>query len=110
MTDPVIRALSASDAHLFDALPDPLGAREGHRRTRFRPDWKRVGTNSWWSASCTAGPRSEVCPSGPGRLFLPAGRAAWRGVARGGRSGPRAGPDRLPAPACPVRWLRGPGR
>lgn len=56
MTDPVIRALSTSDAHLFDAHPDPLGAREGHRRTRFRPEWKRValrdGTvvarGAWW--------------------------------------------------------------
>ncbi|TGB16056.1 GNAT family N-acetyltransferase [Streptomyces sp. MZ04] len=56
MTGPVIRALSASDAHLFDALPDPLGAREGHRRTRFRPDWKRVALRdgevvargAWW--------------------------------------------------------------
>ncbi|MFH8475112.1 GNAT family N-acetyltransferase [Streptomyces sp. NPDC018000] len=56
MTDPVIRALSASDAHLFDALPDPLGAREGHRRTQFRPDWKRivlrdgeaVARGAWW--------------------------------------------------------------
>ncbi|MFF6873245.1 MULTISPECIES: GNAT family N-acetyltransferase [unclassified Streptomyces] len=56
MTDPVIRVLSASDTHLFDALPDPLGAREGHRRTRFRPDWKRVALRdgqvvargAWW--------------------------------------------------------------
>ena len=56
MTNPVIRALSASDAHLFDALPDPLGAREGHRRTQFRPDWKRVALRdgevvargAWW--------------------------------------------------------------
>ena len=56
MTDLVIRALSASDAHLFDALPDPLGAREGHRRTQFRPDWKRVALRdgevvargAWW--------------------------------------------------------------
>ncbi|WP_328838658.1 GNAT family N-acetyltransferase [Streptomyces europaeiscabiei] len=56
MTDAVIRALSASDAHLFDALPDPLGAREGHRRTQFRPDWKRVALRdgevvargAWW--------------------------------------------------------------
>lgn len=56
MTDPVIRTLSASDAHLFDALPDPLGARENHRRTRFRPDWKRVALRdgevvargAWW--------------------------------------------------------------
>ncbi|WP_030221451.1 GNAT family N-acetyltransferase [Streptomyces bikiniensis] len=56
MTDLVIRALSARDAHLFDALPDPLGAREAHRRTRFRPDWKRVALRdgevvargAWW--------------------------------------------------------------
>ncbi|CAM5328422.1 GNAT family N-acetyltransferase [Streptomyces griseomycini] len=56
MTDPVIHPLSASDAHLFDALPDPLGAREAHRRTRFRPDWKRVALRdgevvargAWW--------------------------------------------------------------
>ncbi|MFB7588910.1 GNAT family N-acetyltransferase [Streptomyces sp. NPDC056169] len=56
MTDPVIRSLSASDAHLFDTLPDPLGAREKHRRTRFRPDWKRVALRdgevvargAWW--------------------------------------------------------------
>ena len=56
MTNLVIRALSASDAHLFDALPDPLGAREGHRRTQFRPDWKRVALRdgevvargAWW--------------------------------------------------------------
>lgn len=56
MTNPVICALSASDAHLFDALSDPLGAREGHRRTQFRPDWKRVALRdgevvargAWW--------------------------------------------------------------
>ncbi|MBV1942370.1 GNAT family N-acetyltransferase [Streptomyces sp. BV286] len=56
MTDVVICALSASDAHLFDALPDPLGAREGHRRTQFRPEWKRVALRdgevvargAWW--------------------------------------------------------------
>ncbi|MDY0815821.1 GNAT family N-acetyltransferase [Kitasatospora purpeofusca] len=56
MTDTVIRTLSASDAHLFDAHPDPLGAREGHRRTTFRPDWKRVALRdgevvargAWW--------------------------------------------------------------
>ncbi|MFC0842379.1 GNAT family N-acetyltransferase [Streptomyces noboritoensis] len=56
MTDTVIRTLTASDAHLFDAHPDPLGAREGHRRTRFRPDWKRVALRdgevvargAWW--------------------------------------------------------------
>ncbi|MFE9743030.1 GNAT family N-acetyltransferase [Streptomyces sp. NPDC006477] len=56
MTDTVIRTLSASDAHLFDAHPDPLGAGEGHQRTRFRPDWKRVALRdgevvargAWW--------------------------------------------------------------
>ncbi|MFF6772478.1 GNAT family N-acetyltransferase [Streptomyces sp. NPDC012637] len=56
MTGTVIRSLSASDAHLFDALPDPMGAREGHRRTRFRPEWKRVALRdgevvargAWW--------------------------------------------------------------
>ncbi|MER7762890.1 GNAT family N-acetyltransferase [Streptomyces sp. NPDC097619] len=56
MTVPVIRALSAHDAHLFDALPDPLAAGEAHARTRFRPDWKRVALRdgrvvargAWW--------------------------------------------------------------
>lgn len=57
MTGPVtIRTLTASDAHFFDAHPDPLGAREGHRRTRFRPDWQRVALRdgevvargAWW--------------------------------------------------------------
>ncbi|MYU20650.1 GNAT family N-acetyltransferase [Streptomyces sp. SID8352] len=56
MTDLVIRALDASDAHLFDTLPDPLGAREGHRLTRFRPEWLRVALRdgavvargAWW--------------------------------------------------------------
>ncbi|MGW6059038.1 GNAT family N-acetyltransferase [Streptomyces sp. NPDC055189] len=56
MTDLVIRALAESDAHLFDAMPDPLGARESHRRTQFRPEWKRVALRdgevvargAWW--------------------------------------------------------------
>ncbi|MFE5812616.1 GNAT family N-acetyltransferase [Streptomyces sp. NPDC056479] len=56
MTDLVIRALTTSDAHLFDAHPDPLDAGDGHRRTRFRTEWKRValrdGTvvarGAWW--------------------------------------------------------------
>lgn len=56
MTVTVIRALDASDAHLFDAMPDPLGAAEGHRRTVHRPDWKRVALRdgkvvargAWW--------------------------------------------------------------
>ncbi|MEW2611343.1 GNAT family N-acetyltransferase [Streptomyces sp. NPDC047880] len=56
MTDVVIRALDSSDAALFDTLPDPLGARENHRLTRHRPDWKRVALRdgrvvargAWW--------------------------------------------------------------
>ncbi|MFI6641829.1 GNAT family N-acetyltransferase [Streptomyces sp. NPDC050504] len=56
MTDLVIRTLSTNDAHLFDALPDPLGAREAHRLTQHRPDWKRVALRdgrvvargAWW--------------------------------------------------------------
>ncbi|WP_053848119.1 GNAT family N-acetyltransferase [Streptomyces sp. NRRL B-24085] len=56
MTELVIRALDESDAHLFDALPDPLGAREAHKLTRHRPDWKRVALRdgevvargAWW--------------------------------------------------------------
>ncbi|MFD7029160.1 GNAT family N-acetyltransferase [Streptomyces sp. NPDC059917] len=64
MTDPVIRTLSANDDVLFDALPDPLGAREGHRLTRFRPDWKRVALRdgevvargAWWGGPDDAEP------------------------------------------------------
>ncbi|MFB7376949.1 GNAT family N-acetyltransferase [Kitasatospora purpeofusca] len=64
MTDTVIRTLSASDAHLFDAHPDPLGAREGHRRTTFRPDWQRVALRdgevvargAWWGGPEDASP------------------------------------------------------
>ncbi|MFE6287056.1 GNAT family N-acetyltransferase [Streptomyces sp. NPDC057877] len=56
MTDLVIRALDDSDATLFDALPDPLGHQETHRRTRYRPDWRRVALRdgrvvaraAWW--------------------------------------------------------------
>ncbi|MFI5858055.1 GNAT family N-acetyltransferase [Streptomyces parvulus] len=56
MTEPVIRTLGESDAALFDAMPDPLGARDGHRLTRHRPDWKRVALRdgtvvaraAWW--------------------------------------------------------------
>ncbi|MFG2634595.1 GNAT family N-acetyltransferase [Streptomyces sp. NPDC048362] len=57
MTDPVIRALDESSAHLFDAMPDPLGFREKHRQTRYRPDWRRVALRdgrvvaraAWWA-------------------------------------------------------------
>ncbi|MFI5687961.1 GNAT family N-acetyltransferase [Streptomyces sp. NPDC051636] len=56
MTDLVIRTLTEDDAALFDALPDPLGVRTAHRRTRHRPDWKRVALRdgtvvaraAWW--------------------------------------------------------------
>ncbi|WP_329439019.1 GNAT family N-acetyltransferase [Streptomyces canus] len=56
MADLVIRALDEREAPLFDALPDPLGARESHRLTRHRPDWKRVALRdgkvvargAWW--------------------------------------------------------------
>ncbi|MGV9455253.1 GNAT family N-acetyltransferase [Streptomyces sp. NPDC003635] len=56
MTDLVIRTLGESDTHLFDALPDPLGASEAHRATVHRPDWKRVALRdgqvvargAWW--------------------------------------------------------------
>ncbi|MEV0192991.1 GNAT family N-acetyltransferase [Kitasatospora purpeofusca] len=64
MTGTVIRTLSASDAHLFDAHPDPLGAREAHRRTTFRPDWQRVALRdgevvargAWWGGPDDAEP------------------------------------------------------
>ncbi|MEU7428474.1 GNAT family N-acetyltransferase [Streptomyces sp. NPDC040750] len=57
MTDPVIRALDESSAHLFDAMPDPLGFRDKHRQTRYRPDWRRVALRdgrvvaraAWWA-------------------------------------------------------------
>ncbi|MFF7286035.1 GNAT family N-acetyltransferase [Streptomyces griseorubiginosus] len=64
MTDLVIRALDESDAHLFDALSDPLGARESHRLTRHRPDWKRVALRdgrvvargAWWGGPDATAP------------------------------------------------------
>ncbi|MFC8672311.1 GNAT family N-acetyltransferase [Streptomyces griseorubiginosus] len=64
MADLVIRALDESDAHLFDALPDPLGARESHRLTRHRPDWKRVALRdgrvvargAWWGGPDATAP------------------------------------------------------
>ncbi|MEU0335606.1 GNAT family N-acetyltransferase [Streptomyces sp. NPDC006193] len=57
MTDPVIRTLDESSAHLFDAMPDPLGFRDKHRQTRYRPDWRRVALRdgrtvaraAWWA-------------------------------------------------------------
>ncbi|MGW0882446.1 GNAT family N-acetyltransferase [Streptomyces sp. NPDC002671] len=57
MTAVVIRALDESSAHLFDALPDPLGLADRHRTTRYRPDWQRVALRdgrvvaraAWWA-------------------------------------------------------------
>ncbi|MFG3380113.1 MULTISPECIES: GNAT family N-acetyltransferase [unclassified Streptomyces] len=56
MTRPVIRALDAHDAPLFDTLPDPLGLAAAHARTVHRPEWKRVALRdgvvvargAWW--------------------------------------------------------------
>ncbi|MFG2606292.1 GNAT family N-acetyltransferase [Streptomyces sp. NPDC048514] len=56
MTDLVIRTLDESSAHLFDTMPDPLGFREKHRHTRYRPDWQRIARRdgrtvaraAWW--------------------------------------------------------------
>ncbi|TQK51208.1 acetyltransferase (GNAT) family protein [Streptomyces sp. SLBN-118] len=56
MTDLVIRALSESDAHLFDTLPDPLGVGRALANATHRPDWKRVALRdgkvvaraAWW--------------------------------------------------------------
>jgi GNAT superfamily N-acetyltransferase len=69
VTDLVIRALDESDAHLFDALPDPLGARAGHRLTSWRPDWQRValrdGTvvarGAWWGGPNDTEPLTVDC-------------------------------------------------
>ena len=64
MTDLVIRALDEREAPLFDSLPDPLGARESHRLTRHRPDWKRVALRdgkvvargAWWGGADDTAP------------------------------------------------------
>jgi GNAT superfamily N-acetyltransferase len=69
VTDLVIRALDESDAHLFDALPDPLGARAAHRLTSWRPDWQRValrdGTvvarGAWWGGPNDTEPLTVDC-------------------------------------------------
>ncbi|WP_043664261.1 GNAT family N-acetyltransferase [Streptomyces xylophagus] len=69
MTDPVIRALDESDAHLFDALPDPLGARAAHRLTTWRPDWQRVALRdgkvvaraAWWGGPNDTEPLTVDC-------------------------------------------------
>ncbi|MFE7777183.1 GNAT family N-acetyltransferase [Streptomyces sp. NPDC057445] len=64
MTELVIRALSSSDAHLFDALPDPLGVGSALARTTHRADWKRVALRdgkvvaraAWWGGPGDAAP------------------------------------------------------
>lgn len=69
MTDLVIRALDESDAHLFDALPDPLGARAAHRLTTWRPDWQRVALRdgtvvaraAWWGGPDDTEPLTVDC-------------------------------------------------
>ncbi|WP_405995774.1 GNAT family N-acetyltransferase [Streptomyces sp. NBC_00986] len=69
MTDLVIRALDESDAHLFDTLPDSLGARAEHRLTTWRPDWQRValrdGTvvarGAWWGGPNDTEPLTVDC-------------------------------------------------
>ncbi|MEV0743429.1 GNAT family N-acetyltransferase [Streptomyces sp. NPDC050549] len=69
MTDLVIRALDENDAHLFDALPDPLGARAAHRLTIWRPDWQRVALRdgtvvaraAWWGGPDDSEPRAVDC-------------------------------------------------
>ncbi|MFJ9376457.1 GNAT family N-acetyltransferase [Streptomyces sp. NPDC101455] len=69
MTDLVIRALDESDAHLFDTLPDTLGARAEHRRTTWRPDWQRVALRdgtvvaraAWWGGPNDTEPLAVDC-------------------------------------------------
>ena len=69
MTDLVIRALDESDAHLFDTLPDPLGARAAHRLTTWRPDWQRVALRdgtvvaraAWWGGPNDTEPLAVDC-------------------------------------------------
>ncbi|WP_406449589.1 GNAT family N-acetyltransferase [Streptomyces sp. NBC_01622] len=69
MTDLVIRALDENDAHLFDALPDPLGARAAHRLTIWRPDWQRVALRdgtvvaraAWWGGPDDSEPLAVDC-------------------------------------------------
>ncbi|MFG2377803.1 GNAT family N-acetyltransferase [Streptomyces sp. NPDC048504] len=69
MTDLVIRALDESDAHLFDTLPDSLGARAAHRLTTWRPDWQRVALRdgtvvaraAWWGGPNDTEPLAVDC-------------------------------------------------
>ncbi|MFK4222028.1 GNAT family N-acetyltransferase [Streptomyces sp. NPDC019890] len=56
MTELVIRALSESDAHLFDTLPDPLDVGLALALATHRPEWERVALRdgkvvargAWW--------------------------------------------------------------
>src|SRR4051812_26480951 len=69
MTDLVIRALDESDAHLFDALPDALGARAERRLATWRPDWQRVALRdgtvvaraAWWGGPHDTEPLTVDC-------------------------------------------------
>ncbi|MFJ6892761.1 GNAT family N-acetyltransferase [Streptomyces hokutonensis] len=69
MTDLVIRALDENDAHLFDELPDTLGARAYHRLTTWRPDWQRVALRdgtvvaraAWWGGPDDTEPLAVDC-------------------------------------------------
>ncbi|MFE0427635.1 GNAT family N-acetyltransferase [Streptomyces sp. NPDC058953] len=64
MTETVIRALSESDAHLFDTLPDPLGIGSVLAHVTHRPAWKRVALRdgrvvaraAWWGADDDTSP------------------------------------------------------
>lgn len=69
MTDLVIRTLDESDAHLFDTLPDALGARAQHRLTTWRPDRQRVALRdgtvvaraAWWGGPNDTEPLAVDC-------------------------------------------------
>lgn len=51
MTDLVIRALSKSDAQLFDTLPDPLGVGRALARATHRPDWNGYARSPYRAAA-----------------------------------------------------------
>ena len=81
MTDLVIRALDESDAHLFDALPDPLGARAAHRRTTLPPRLEAGGP------ARRHGRRARRLVGRPRRHGTPQRQLVRRGRGRGGGGG-----------------------